>query len=459
MQIGLAFVTGPLAGRVLSLGGNALVGRHPQCDVVLEDAAVDARHAQLYPAGNGFQLLDLRSVGGSFVDGLRVPPGQPVVLALGCLLRFGEGGPLAILDATERFGEQALTLVREDDGEVFPVPGPLVVGRSRSCELRLRAAGDAVASSRHLHVLPAFGRLVVTDLGSANGTFLPGNVRVVQVALPVGARVNLGGAGGPWFRVDVATATLPPPTSLGPAATEPSALPPCFKLRVASGEARGRIDVACKTEVSFGAFAGLSEFEITTFPRELEDEGDAAARGESIDPQHGQFVLTADGVDLVDGGSQRTKLDGRLLEPGERRPLGECFELWLGDDVVFLRGRVFRHPRLAPTAPVVGQEGQHPVECLVLERGGDGDVESRLYLLLVRQASIGSADDAALRLPMPGVAPLHAALSLRGGRLWIASVSEAPLAVDGAPVARGEAVPLRVGSTVYLGAVRVEVSE
>ena len=54
--------------------------------------------------------------------------------------------------------------------EVFPLDGPrLVVGRSRSCDIRLR---DDTVSRLHAALVWRGGTLVLEDLGSSNGTML-----------------------------------------------------------------------------------------------------------------------------------------------------------------------------------------------------------------------------------------------------------------------------------------------
>ena len=100
---------------------------------------------------------------------------------------------------------------------------------------------------------------------------------------------------------------------------------------------------------------------------------------------------------------------------------------------------------------------KHPVECLVLERKGDGGENgdgSRLYVQLVRQATLGSAPEAAIHLPFPGVAPLHASIFLRNECLWITQASDQPIAVDGQPLQQGVTAALRLGSVFYLGAAK-----
>ena len=88
MELGLAIVSGSRAGSVLPLANNAVVGSDSFADIVLSDPEVSTRHTQLFESGTGFQLLDLRSTGGTFVNGLRVPPEKAVSIPSGSVLRL-----------------------------------------------------------------------------------------------------------------------------------------------------------------------------------------------------------------------------------------------------------------------------------------------------------------------------------------------------------------------------------
>jgi len=66
---------------------------------------------------------------------------------------------------------------------------PVTVGRETGCELRLT---DTSSSRRHFRVLPdASGRLLLEDLGSANGTYVNGQ-RVQKVVLQPGDVIGIG---------------------------------------------------------------------------------------------------------------------------------------------------------------------------------------------------------------------------------------------------------------------------
>lgn len=65
-----------------------LIGRSPRCDLVLSSKLVSSQHAQLRWTGQGWQLHDLASRNGSYIDGSRVR--EPHELKPRMLLAFGD---------------------------------------------------------------------------------------------------------------------------------------------------------------------------------------------------------------------------------------------------------------------------------------------------------------------------------------------------------------------------------
>lgn len=471
----LGIVTGAQAGAVLQLGESSEVGQAKSSDVCLPEPSVAPRHAHLYLQGGVYHVVDLHSFTGTFVDGQRLTPGEPRPLKRGALLAFGEGGLLALFGRAKALrASSGLVLTRTDTSKTWPLSGPVEIGRGAKCGIQLDPQRDSLASSRHLHVVPVFGRAVLTDLGSANGTWR-GSDRVVQCSIAPGESFVIGGSGGPTFKLEqelqsslVTSRGEGRPderANLGVAADAatvsgrgPAPIPTHFRLELQAGNQTGKVRVACSTEASFGSFAGLSDFETTCFPRDLESEREAEERSEAIGPQHGCLRLTERGVDLVDLGYAETKLSGERLPLNGKAPLPPRFQVALGGDALLLRGKLEVDRDLPPSPPAVGMERAHPVACLSLERMGDGG-QSRLYLLLVRQATLGSSEDASIQVCAPGISPLHAALCLQDEVLWISQLGDAPVAVNGTPLSKGTALPVTVGGEVFLGSVRMRVCE
>ena len=106
------------------LAARHVVGRSRTCQLQIDLASVSALHAELTWDGQAWHLRDLGSRNGTFVGGRRVPPGQPVTLAVGAELSFGapesqyrfvEGSPPRLI----AFGPDQI-LVAEDDVLCLP---------------------------------------------------------------------------------------------------------------------------------------------------------------------------------------------------------------------------------------------------------------------------------------------------------------------------------------------------
>jgi len=75
------------AGCALPRQGGVLLGRDASCDLVLEDERVSGRHARVEAHGDGWQVKDLDSANGTFVNGEDV---AEKVLAPGDELELGD---------------------------------------------------------------------------------------------------------------------------------------------------------------------------------------------------------------------------------------------------------------------------------------------------------------------------------------------------------------------------------
>lgn len=76
-------------GRRVALSSRFLVGRHPSCDARPTDARVSSEHAVVRWTEGRWELRDLGSRNGTFVDGKRLPPGQRVPLGVGTSFLLG----------------------------------------------------------------------------------------------------------------------------------------------------------------------------------------------------------------------------------------------------------------------------------------------------------------------------------------------------------------------------------
>jgi pSer/pThr/pTyr-binding forkhead associated (FHA) protein len=80
--------SGPTAGaRYLLDTDVTTVGRHPEADIFFDDVTVSRRHAEITRQGTAFELVDQRSLNGTYVNGERV---DRAVLTNGSELRIGK---------------------------------------------------------------------------------------------------------------------------------------------------------------------------------------------------------------------------------------------------------------------------------------------------------------------------------------------------------------------------------
>lgn len=80
--------SGPTAGaRYLLDADITTVGRHPEADIFFDDVTVSRRHAEIIRTGKTFELVDQRSLNGTYVNGERV---DRAVLTNGSEARVGK---------------------------------------------------------------------------------------------------------------------------------------------------------------------------------------------------------------------------------------------------------------------------------------------------------------------------------------------------------------------------------
>src|SRR5947208_6870400 len=69
----LMVVKGSCPGQLVELVGERMVmGRHPSCQIVLDNAAVSRNHAQILESHGTYYLEDLRSRNGTLLNGKKI---------------------------------------------------------------------------------------------------------------------------------------------------------------------------------------------------------------------------------------------------------------------------------------------------------------------------------------------------------------------------------------------------
>lgn len=165
-------------------------------DVQIQDARVSRQHAELHKEGQAFRVQDLGSTNGTFVEGVRLQPGEVRELVPGQTLSLGDfelklclpgeefktqmalGGKTAALASPPSDRKAEYRLVGEELD--FPLPeGTHTIGRLPLNDVSIP---DPYVSGKHAQLEITQEGVAITDLGSSNGTFvndarLPANVR------------------------------------------------------------------------------------------------------------------------------------------------------------------------------------------------------------------------------------------------------------------------------------------
>jgi pSer/pThr/pTyr-binding forkhead associated (FHA) protein len=129
----LVMQKGPKPGQVFDLIGSTMtLGRDELADIIIVDPEVSRQHLQLRETETGYQLKDLGSTNGTFVNGRRLTdepvdlePGQELGLGSSIVLRYQEATdafiPPTLPDADEE-AEAPLLLDLPDEPEEEPAP-------------------------------------------------------------------------------------------------------------------------------------------------------------------------------------------------------------------------------------------------------------------------------------------------------------------------------------------------
>lgn len=151
------------------------IGHADSCSLVIKDSSIAETHAKILHQGDSYQLKDLGSQGGSFVNGQRVNQKN---IACGDLVRLGNV-ELEVIDPIAEQGSEAhryWSLIADSSwlsGQEFPLGGipnaVISLGRGAQCDIVFPGTH---LSRRHAEITISPTYLTIRDLNSANGTFV-----------------------------------------------------------------------------------------------------------------------------------------------------------------------------------------------------------------------------------------------------------------------------------------------
>jgi ABC-type multidrug transport system ATPase subunit/pSer/pThr/pTyr-binding forkhead associated (FHA) protein len=171
--------------------GKWIVGRQPENEVVVANAAVSRRHAQVEERADGFWLTDLGSTNGTSVNGRRLQPQTAQKLQDGDIIRIGDqhgnSVSLTFVSGIDQRGKKGL--IRLDHlKDVSGLPS-YTIGRDPTNQVRL--AHPAV-SRQHARMESTPAGHVLSDLNSTNGTFVNGRKLAKPTLVKAGDVIQIG---------------------------------------------------------------------------------------------------------------------------------------------------------------------------------------------------------------------------------------------------------------------------
>lgn len=346
-------------------------------------------------------------------------------------------------------------LIRQGGDQPFVVSGDVIVGRSRQADLRI---DEGYVSRRHARLWLEAGRLMVEDLGSANGTFLNGERLATRRCLLPGDRVSFDETEfyveSPERSVSDPNATAHSPVEdddfefvlperpsswkagAGPSADQqPPAAPPPARRTEPLPPVEPDFDLDGLDDLGFDEASGAGGPAGRAVPP---PSGNAALGGRQadFDPGITDFDLSIDGARPLDPDlpSEPIALPDHVLGHALRAG-GKSTDVMDPDDAP--------QPR-----PAAGSEGDR-LGLLFLS----GPDEGALYQLFEGRLSIGRSVDCDIPVEEGSVSERHVELIVQPGNCRLHDVSNAGgVYVNGEQV---EDVGLEPGDVIRLGRIEL----
>ncbi len=140
-----------------------VIGRAQDCDLAVPEAQVSAHHCRLTHQADGFTLEDLGSTNGTFVNGARIPPHEPVYVPHGARVTLGGQVPMPWPVAPA--GSAAASSPRPP---VIPGSGrQITIGRDPKSVVQIDLP---IVSWNHAVITEENGQFILVDNNSRNGT-------------------------------------------------------------------------------------------------------------------------------------------------------------------------------------------------------------------------------------------------------------------------------------------------
>ncbi|MDM7327257.1 MAG: FHA domain-containing protein, partial [Thermosynechococcus sp. Uc] len=177
-----------------------LIGTDPQSQVILVGEGVSRHHALIIPKETGYQVADLGSVSGTFLNGTKLRPRTPVTLKAGDRLQIGnfeaifdpEGIVTTQLPGTVVMGAASTPILQVATPhwlQEFPLlKEELVLGRDPKADITI---DHPFISFHHAKLVRSGNHYKIIDLGSKNGLHWRGTT-ISEHTLAPGDVIHVG---------------------------------------------------------------------------------------------------------------------------------------------------------------------------------------------------------------------------------------------------------------------------
>jgi ABC-type multidrug transport system ATPase subunit len=150
------------------------IGRSASNTVVIQNSVVSGSHAEISLIDKQLYIKDLGSTNGTFVDHVKIPQGQLVLVGQKSISLSG------VVTIQVRPSEKASTASSSQASvpnlsaqiqQVLQQKGSVIIGRADSADVKIE---NSQVSRQHAKISSSEGRYFVEDLGSMNGTYVNG---------------------------------------------------------------------------------------------------------------------------------------------------------------------------------------------------------------------------------------------------------------------------------------------
>jgi ABC-type multidrug transport system ATPase subunit/pSer/pThr/pTyr-binding forkhead associated (FHA) protein len=150
------------------------IGRNSNNTVVIQNSVISGSHAEITIRDNQLYIQDLGSTNGTFVDHIKIPQGQQILIGQNTISLSGVVTVQIKPNAQSSINSPAQSAI-DNLGvkiqQLLEQKGSVILGRSDGADIRI---DNNLVSRQHAKISTSGGHIYVEDLGSVNGTFING---------------------------------------------------------------------------------------------------------------------------------------------------------------------------------------------------------------------------------------------------------------------------------------------